>query len=428
MSKAALADLNSRLLGTSKDFRNKVINKEVHTVDTRATSIKQQIRDEIVASGNAELLTHVSDAEIGKAASKFRATLMGLASNSRFSGLRVLESDPTIIVSNTYGTLSAALAKASEAAIAHINTVLTKGGADYIPLLSPKLIHLDHTRTVAETRVAASIYEAGINPLTLVQELRRNKFITRKDLVDVYENILEISSYYQNDNKVFEIKGSTVSGVLKSGKVNEEEGRSGVNNRVTAFKKALEAAIKSNNWVEQAASDSYRAYVYKQLGNAIKAAGGKSTAAGKVNKTPAKTNSSIKVSERTTAKQYSPINLKSEKNRKSNRPLINLNAINAYVNSRLPVAIRANMGIAGRLRNRSGAFSESAKVVGAEVTPQGHPTLLYTYARSPYDVFDPVLGKTPWNTPARDPKPLIEKSIRDIARDLAIGRFYVRRV
>ena len=79
------------------------------------------------------------------------------------------------------------------------------------------------------------------------------------------------------------------------------------------------------------------------------------------------------------------------------------------------------------LVNRTGRFSESAAITGVEQTKQGYLTLVYSYLRSPYDVFDPTLGAKPWNIPSRDPNTIIKKSVRDIAKDLAIGRFYLRR-
>ena len=37
-------------------------------------------------------------------------------------------------------------------------------------------------------------------------------------------------------------------------------------------------------------------------------------------------------------------------------------------------------------------------------------------------------GSEPWATPERDPRKLIDGSIREIAARLAIGRFFTRRV
>ena len=36
-------------------------------------------------------------------------------------------------------------------------------------------------------------------------------------------------------------------------------------------------------------------------------------------------------------------------------------------------------------------------------------------------------GQTPWASPERDPRQVIDRSIREIAAQFAIGRFYTRR-
>ena len=52
----------------------------------------------------------------------------------------------------------------------------------------------------------------------------------------------------------------------------------------------------------------------------------------------------------------------------------------------------------------------------------------YTYQKRPYERFEVGRGQAPWATPERDPRKLIDRSIREIAAELAIGRFYTRRV
>ena len=51
----------------------------------------------------------------------------------------------------------------------------------------------------------------------------------------------------------------------------------------------------------------------------------------------------------------------------------------------------------------------------------------YTYKRDPYEVFE-VGSKGNWATPERDPRKLIDASIREIAANMALGRFFTRRV
>ena len=80
------------------------------------------------------------------------------------------------------------------------------------------------------------------------------------------------------------------------------------------------------------------------------------------------------------------------------------------------------------LENRTGRFVDSVKLTDIVKTPQGFPSVGYTYAKNPYQVYEMGTGSAPWATPERDPRKLIDRSIREIAAQFAIGRFYTRRV
>jgi len=47
--------------------------------------------------------------------------------------------------------------------------------------------------------------------------------------------------------------------------------------------------------------------------------------------------------------------------------------------------------------------------------------------KNPYQVYEIGVGKAPWANTERDPRRLIDRSIREIAAEMAIGRFYTRR-
>ena len=59
------------------------------------------------------------------------------------------------------------------------------------------------------------------------------------------------------------------------------------------------------------------------------------------------------------------------------------------------------------------------------MTPQGFPSIGYTYEKNPYQTFE--IGYSQ-GSQERDPRRLIEVSIREIAAEMAIGRLYTRRV
>jgi outer membrane phospholipase A len=80
-----------------------------------------------------------------------------------------------------------------------------------------------------------------------------------------------------------------------------------------------------------------------------------------------------------------------------------------------------------RLENRTGRFASSVRVTDVMPTKQGFPSIGYTYQRDPYQVYESTSGSRFAST-NRDPRSLIDGSIREIAAELAIGRLYTRRV
>lgn len=94
------------------------------------------------------------------------------------------------------------------------------------------------------------------------------------------------------------------------------------------------------------------------------------------------------------------------------------------LNQRLAEVVKQNMGEPA-LVNRTGTFASSVKATEIIKTPQGYPSIGYTYGKNPYQTFE--IGYRQ-GSPERDPRRLIDKSIREIAAQFAIGRFYTRRV
>ena len=77
------------------------------------------------------------------------------------------------------------------------------------------------------------------------------------------------------------------------------------------------------------------------------------------------------------------------------------------------------------LENVTGRFASGVRVVNVVQNKQ-QPTIQYTYQRNPYQIFE---GQEPWAAGgARDPRRLIDKSIREIAAELAIARFNTQRI
>ena len=111
---------------------------------------------------------------------------------------------------------------------------------------------------------------------------------------------------------------------------------------------------------------------------------------------------------------------------KSSNRLNPLALIN-MINKKLPGEVENNMGLPG-LESRTGRFASSAKVVNF-TEGKGVPTLDYTYQKNPYQVFEEgERGRNGWSSTNRDPRRLIDRSIREVAKDLALARFNTRRI
>jgi len=119
---------------------------------------------------------------------------------------------------------------------------------------------------------------------------------------------------------------------------------------------------------------------------------------------------------------------KAPRKAKTNVPTsTNILSLAALINEKLPETIRKNMKPPA-LENRTGRFSNSVKIVEATYTAQGYPSFGYTYQKDPYQVFEPSLGNSAWSSQERDPKRLIDRSIREVAAQIMAGRFFTRRI
>jgi hypothetical protein len=99
-------------------------------------------------------------------------------------------------------------------------------------------------------------------------------------------------------------------------------------------------------------------------------------------------------------------------------------AMIGLINKELPSVVEGNMG-RPRLESQTGTLAASTEVTDIISTPQGFPSIGYTYQTNPYQTFEPG-GEQGSND--YDPRTLIDQSLRAIAAKFAMGRFYTRRV
>jgi hypothetical protein len=98
----------------------------------------------------------------------------------------------------------------------------------------------------------------------------------------------------------------------------------------------------------------------------------------------------------------------------------------ALLNSQLTKTVSANMG-SPRLENRTGRFASSVRAVDVQKTKQGFLSIGYTYEKDPYQVFEKSSGSR-FSSLERDPRSLIDTSIREIAAQMVTTKLYTRRV
>lgn len=98
--------------------------------------------------------------------------------------------------------------------------------------------------------------------------------------------------------------------------------------------------------------------------------------------------------------------------------------LKSLINRRLGAQVRRNMGRPA-LINQTGRFSNSAELVNLK---EGPNTIIgeYTYMANPYRTFENT-GQRKWPV-GYNPKPLIAKSIRDLALEYTDMKFTLRRV
>ena len=101
-------------------------------------------------------------------------------------------------------------------------------------------------------------------------------------------------------------------------------------------------------------------------------------------------------------------------------------ALVALINNKLPDVVAKNM-VPPRLQLRTGRLAQSARVIDVQATRQGFPSIGYTYEKDPYAVFESTSG-TRFSDRERDPRNLIDASIREIAATLVTGRLFTRRL
>ena len=442
---AFLEKLDKELEGASEPYRRAVADVRPHTFRISTTQLASEILTELADPKRGIAVTGEVEAVVFQESKTFVAELAGK--------LRLLENDNEISISKKHTRITDTDIKFT------FKTLLPRSGDVkpwefdpnvtferikllYDPLFTVLfqnlktslkelgeslegkkggLLNLSHEigKGIFETRLADAInsatesiiHIAGARPEALTRDLERlglDLGIRRDDSTDTMEVFLGgkrvNASEGQLSNKNKKEIQAKIKEILESGKIGQIADLEGSDSPATrkrkqahkkinkAFSKLANVKVKSKDTKIEDSSTG----VKKKVGN----------------KTGAKKGTQLK------AKKVKAKRVASES--PASQPLKMLGILNAQ----LPDTVRKNMG-PPRLTNRTGRFASSVKVTDIQETAQGFPSIGYTYQRNPYETFEQGNAR---GSQDFDPRSLIDFSIREIATQFAMGRFYTRRV
>jgi len=422
--KSFLQKLDAEMQQKSEIYRKTVSNKKPHTFYVSKEGLYQQVLTQAASDG----VTGAS-AAIKSATNKYFTALKNQAVKSKNNqyfvvfDLKVGPNDFSITFQLTKSFVSARrgttvrdtfelvkefknFAKYDSFITEMRNIYKGKGSA----LDEGKFLDMGHAEesAVIKQRIYDSLTSYGEPPKSLL-------------------NIEEVSSLFtllKNDSL------DTITVSLESAAFNQLEGTKELKGLKNEFQDTLQKAIQKLEVHKQKGSDSLETKKVKEVHNAVTEELIKLSKKSKRVRTNIKSKKILKskkspVTFKNTSKvQSSHKGKKASKASKAKQSNVSLIRLIGILNQQLPEQVAGNME-SPRLNYRTGRFASSVRVTDITQTAKGFPSIGYTYMKYPYQTFEPGYAQGDVN---RDPRKLIDASIREIAAQFAIGRFYTRRV
>lgn len=451
--RAFLEKLDKELEVTSPEFRKEKADHRPHTFRLSASSLYQEIIQELKATnrkGRNITITSDIDHAVRKESEEFVSSLSAkLKTLSRAKDVRFNKKASTLTNTNivfTFVTLGGPnlklqpwekdpgitfqrIKKEYEPEVERIFKNLkqvVKDSGQKLGGAKSKFLHLSHKEgegifetALAEAyndALATSIGEAGAAPASIDADLAKlglDLSIRRNSDTDTMEVFLGGATRNEEEgNQSAQIKlklQKQIKKILTSGKledVRDLEGSDSFNTKKR--KQTIETAVSAFADIKGAK------VVSKEATKAKKGHAGRVSRS--VKKGGAQKGKPTKLSVgKVKSKSRAP---------KPKSLAYNPMVLVAQINARLPAAVQDNM-VSPALQNRSGRFAASVRVVDVLQTPKGFPSIGYTYRRDPYETFE--LGNAQGSA-ERDPRNLIDRTIRELAVELTMGRIFTRRV
>lgn len=277
----------------------------------------------------------------------------------------------------------------------------------------------------------------------------RFKTLSKGQKAKLHERLFELIIDWE---QVIDPKGGVKAGIgiIVSPRLTKENlKRSGIEKKeANAIIDAIDAAVQDIDWTEVEGSSNLRQKMQKKavievtdkltkLDKRYKSSKITVKLDQEIKKAKLKTKNKVKDSTKSSGgvavKPYSKSRGKlaggvasSSKGTRRKKSNVNVTLLLGVLNSQLPRTVAKNMGTP-RLNYQTGRFAGSVRATDIAITAKGHPSIGYTYQRNPYEVFEASSGSK-FSSRERDPRSLIDASIREIAAQQAIGRLFTRRV
>lgn len=306
-----------------------------------------------------------------------------------------------------------------------------------IPVRAQGGLQLGHVKDTAVNKFVLSDIAEKIIDGTIRKEL--NTLGVRVALVSAFKRTSANQYIIELGTKNFEIEVSLFEEGSRNNQGDSSTEKKELNDAIKNITSILYQELSKENWADQKGSASYKEAVIAAVTNkAISDFAKIKNAKTKAKKVRADTKSSKLIANiagkviseavpsNRKGKTIPAPNVTKPERTQDRKPQQTWSSLLPILNAKLTPRVIANMRFPS-LVNRTGTFANSAKVINIEQTREGFPTFVFDYERDPYNVFDKTQGRAPWNTPERDPRALVDKSVREIVREMAVGRFYTRR-
>lgn len=439
-----LTQIEKRIEKSSQAFRTLVSDKKAHSIKLDTEDIKKQVQNELLSREGFDKLPDSIMKIIDEEVPQMVATLYNQMRPENFNqNLRRAYLTSDLIGNNKSFTV--VLATKSEGSnrsvFAYFRRLKQSAQRPLIKRLNAQIKKLNSGKKNPREDIKSSAFlDIGHEEASAVSKQRKR--IIEQSLWDFQPASKEASAFIAKlaDEVSFNIvrnPGEPIDVIevsLESKALNRGLQAKAEKEAAGELNKALLAAIEdlgAQYWADQEGSDSKVQRMQKRVLNEFsqdkfksknvrsniknsKISNKTSKASGKKRKSRGK--------KQPTVQDDKKIMLESFQER--NQDLLSLQAL---LNAKLPAEIRNNMGYP-RLQNRTGRFADSVRVTDINLTRKGFPSIGYTYQKQPYQVFEQGAGRAPWANERRDPRSLIDVTIREIASEILVGRFFTRRV